>query len=312
MRASALWAACTALGLLAQRQPVAQQQPPAAGAPPRFKVETKMVHLLVNVKDAKGDLVGSLDQSDFTVYDCGVKQEIAVFERQTQLPLSIAVLIDISSSTLKDFRSETTSLEKFFKALVGSGNMKDAAAVYSFNDAVTLQRDFTRNLGQLNGSLRSLNPNGSTSLYDAIVFGAEGVSNREGRHVLVIVTDGGDTTSTYRYRDAIKEAHLADAVVYPIVVVPITNDAGRNVGGENALKQIATDTGGRTFSASVGAQLDQTFAEILRDLRRTYLLSYYPHELPKDAPEFHPVKVEMSRPELRPSTRTGYYGDAGR
>ncbi len=311
MRAFALLVAGTALGLLAQQQPVAPQQL-APQPPPRFKVETKMVHLLVNVKDARGDLVGSLEQSDFTVYDCGVKQEIAAFERQTQLPLSISVLIDISSSTLKDFRSETTSLEKFFKALVGSGNTKDAAAVYSFNDAVTLQRDFTRNLGQLNGSLRSLNPIGSTSLFDAIYFGAEGVSNREGRHVLVIVTDGGDTTSTYRYRDAIKEVHLADAVVYPIIVVPITNDAGRNVGGEHALEQIAIDTGGRPFSASIGAQLDQTFAEILKDLRRTYLLGYYPRELPKEAPEFHPVKVQMSRPDLRPSTRTGYYGDAGR
>jgi Ca-activated chloride channel homolog len=298
MRAGAVFLACAILGF--------------AQDAAKFKSETKMVRLLVNVKDAKGDLVGSLEKSDFTVYDCGVKQEIDAFERETMLPLSISVLIDISSSTLKDIRSETASLEKFFKALLDSGNAKDAAAVYSFNDSVTLLKDFTRNQGQLNGTLRSLNPLGSTSLYDAIVFGAEGVSNREGRHVLVIVTDGGDTTSRYRYPDAIKEVHLADAVVYPIVVVPITNDAGRNVGGENALTLIAKATGGRTFSASVGAQLDHTFAEILKDLRRTYLLAYYPRSLPKDAPRFHPVRVDMSRPDLQPSARTGYYGDAGR
>ncbi len=144
------------------------------------------------------------------------------------------------------------------------------------------------------------------------MLAAEGVTNREGRHVIVIVTDGGDTGSTYKYRDAIKEAHLADAVVYPIVVVPITNDAGRNIGGENALAQIATDTGGRTFYPSVGAQLDQAFGDILKDLRRTYLLAYYPRELPKEPPAFHPVRVEMSRKDLRPSARAGYYGDAGR
>jgi Ca-activated chloride channel family protein len=293
---------------------VAALLPTLAGQqdPARFKAETKMVRLLVNVKDAKGELVGSLEKSDFTVYDCGVKQEVDSFERQTAMPLSISVLIDVSGSTLKDIRYETTSIEKFFKALLNSGNMKDAAAVYSFNDSVTLLKSFTRNQGQLSGSMRNLNPVGSTALYDAIVFAAEGLNNREGRHVVVIVTDGGDTGSKYRYGDARREAHLADAVVYPIVVVPITNDAGRNTGGENALALMAKDTGGRTFYPSVGAQLDQTFAEILKDLRRTYLLAYYPHELPKDAPEFHPVQVEMSRSDLRPSTRTGYYGDAGR
>lgn len=289
-----------------------QPSPGSANAPPRFTAETKMVRLLVNVKDANGDLVGSLDKSDFTVYDCGVKQQIDAFERQTSMPLSISVLIDISASTLKDIRTETTSLEKFFKALLESGNTKDAAAVYAFNDSVTLLRDFTRNQARLSSSMRNLNSAGSTALYDAIVLAAEGVTERDGRHVLVIVTDGGDTGSKYRFRDAIKEAHLADAVVYPIVVVPITNDAGRNIGGENALSQIAKDTGGRTFYPSVGVQLDQSFAEILRDLRRTYLLAYYPRDLPKDAPEFHPVRVEMSRKDLRPSTRAGYYGEAGR
>lgn len=282
-----------------------------AQSPPRFKTETKLVRLLVNVKDSSGNLVGALEKSDFTVFDCGVKQEIDAFERETQLPLSISVLVDVSSSTAKDIRYETTSLEKFFKALVESGNMKDAAAVYAFNDGVTLLHDFTRNLAQLNGTVRNLNSNGSTSLYDAIVFAAQGSNGREGRHVVVIVTDGGDTTSKFKYRDAIRESHLADAVIYPIVVVPITNDAGRNIGGENALAQIAKDTGGRTFYPSV-TQLDQAFADLLKDLRRTYLLAYYPRQLPKDAPEFHPVKVQMSRPDLRPSTRAGYYGDAAR
>ncbi len=271
-----------------------------------------MVRLLVNVKDAHGELVGSLEKSDFTVYDCGVKQQIEAFERQTALPLSVSVLIDISSSTLKDVGAERSSLERFFKALVGSGNPKDAAAVYSFNDAVTLLRDFTHDLNRLNSSIRSLNSTGSTSLFDAIHFGAEGVSSRDGRHVMVIVTDGGDTTSKYHYADAIKDAQTADAVVYPIIIVPITNDAGRNIGGENALKQMAQDTGGRWFYATIGAQLDRTFADILLDLRRTYLLAYYPSGLPKDAPAFHPVKVAMSREGLQPSTRAGYYGNTGR
>jgi len=276
--------------------------------PTPFKVDVKMVRLLVTVKDPKGELVGSLQNKDFTVYDCGVKQDVKVFEAQTDQPLSVSVLIDTSGSTFKDVAIEKTSIEKFFKALLESGNVKDAAAVYSFNYQVTLIRDFTRNRSALTGSLRVLNSIGGTSLFDAIVLSARPMTNRDGRHVEIIVTDGGDTTSKYHYQDAIKEAHLADAVVYPIVVVPITNDSGRNVGGENALAQIAKDTGGRTFHADLGASLDQAFADILHDLRKQYFLGYYPRNLPADAPAFHPVRVEMARPDLRPSARAGYYG----
>jgi Ca-activated chloride channel family protein len=273
-----------------------------------LKVDVKLVHLLVNVKDSKGDLVGSLQDKDFTVYDCGVKQDINVFEAQTDQPLSVSVLIDTSGSTFKDVHEETTSIEKFFKALLGSGNTKDTAAVYAFNYQVTLLKDFTRSASALNSSLRELVSIGGTSMFDAIVLSARQMTNRDGRHVEVIVTDGGDTTSRYHYQDAIKEAHLADAVVYPIVVVPITNDAGRNTGGENALASVARDTGGRTFYAGLGAPLDQAFADILRDLRKQYYLGYYPRDLPPDAPAFHAVRVEMARPDLRPSTRAGYYG----
>jgi Ca-activated chloride channel homolog len=276
-----------------------------------FKVDVKLIHLLVNVKDAKGELVGSLRKEDFTVYDCGVKQNLSVFEAQTDQPLSVSVLIDTSGSTFKDRREENTSIDKFFKALLGSGNVKDAASVYSFNSQVTLLKDFTRNASALNSSIRDLNSIGGTSLFDAIVLTAERMTNRDGRHVEVIVTDGGDTTSKYHYQDAIKEAHLADAVVYPIVVVPVVNDAGRNVGGEHALAQVAGDTGGRTFYAGLGAPLDQAFADILRDLRRQYYLGYYPSNLPPDAPAFHPVRLEMGRADLRPSTRAGYYGVKG-
>jgi Ca-activated chloride channel family protein len=290
-------AAVLALPLVSQTRPLST-----------YKVDVKLVRLLVNVKDARGELVGSLQAKDFTVYDCGVKQDIGPFEAQTELPLSVAVLIDTSGSTLKDVGVEKTSIGKFFKALLGSGNVRDAASVYSFNYQVTLLKDFTRSPSALNNSLRTLNSVGGTSLFDAIVLSSREITNRDGRHVEVIVTDGGDTTSKYRYQDAIKEAHLADAVIYPIVVVPISNDAGRNVGGENALALVAKDTGGRTFYPSLGAPLDQAFADILRDLRRQYYIGYYPHSLPPDAPAFHPVRVEMARPDLRPTARAGYYG----
>jgi Ca-activated chloride channel family protein len=275
-----------------------------------IRVNVRLVPLLVTVKDAKGELVGSLKASDFTVYDSGVQQEIRVFEPNTDRPLSISVLIDDSGSTLKDMKYETSSVEKFFKALLGEGNSKDAACVVSFSSTVGLLQDFTRSFSRLQNSLRQLHPEGGTSLYDAIFAASDATRERDGRHVLVIVTDGDDTTSRVHYNEALRQAQQADAIIYPIIVVPITNDAGRNVGGENALAQMAKDTGGRTFYPSVGAQLDRAFTDILRDLRRQYMVGYYPHDLPKDVKSFHEVRVQMVRPDLQPSTRRGYYGDS--
>jgi Ca-activated chloride channel family protein len=285
-----------------------------AGAQPaaNYKVDVKLVRLLVNVKDSLGNVVGSLEAKDFSVYDCGVKQSIAKFDRQTELPLSISLLVDTSGSTAKDLGFEVTSADRFFKTLLGQGNPKDAAALYSFNESVFEVRGFTRQLSRLSTDLRALRPSSGTSLYDAILLASEAMGNREGRHVIVVVTDGGDTTSRIKYADALEGVHLADAVVYPIVVVPITNNAGRNTGGEHALVQIARDSGGLTFEPTVGAELDQAFADIIRDLRTQYMIAYYPQDLPADAPRFHPVHLEMKRADLRPQTRTGYYGVASR
>jgi Ca-activated chloride channel family protein len=125
---------------------------------------------------------------------------------------------------------------------------------------------------------------------------------------MVIVSDGGDTTSHYKYHDALEAAQKAGAVIYGIIVVPISNDAGRNIGGEHTLVQFGSNTGGRVFYPTV-ADLDKAFGEILLDLRTQYLLGYYPKDLPKDAPRFHQVTVRVKRPDLRVSTRSGYYSD---
>ena len=275
-----------------------------------IKVDVKLVRLLVSVKDAKGELVGSLEKPDFTVFDSGVKQEVAVFEHHTELPLSVSLLIDTSGSTAKDLRYETTSLEKFIHALLREGNPDDAAALYSFNDQVTLLNSFTRREQRLIDSLKELRASAGTSFYDAILLASRAQLRREGRHVIVAVTDGGDTTSDKKFADAREAAQNADAVVYPILVRPITNDAGRNLGGERALETLANDTGGRVFQPAGAAELDAAFTQILRDLRTQYLVGYYPRNLPIDTPRFHLVKVELSRKDLRATTRTGYYGDA--
>jgi len=273
-----------------------------------FHTDVRLVRLLVGVKNEAGDVIGSLAREEFEVLDCGVKQEVAVFERQTSLPLSVSVLVDASGSTLKDIKYETTSIGKFFKSLIKEGNAGDMAALYSFNYDVRLMHSFTRNLPQLTEQLQKIRPTAGTSLYDAVHFASHDVQSREGRHVMVIVSDGGDTTSYYKYHDALSAAQKSDSVIYPIIVVPISNDAGRNIGGEHTLIQFASNTGGRVFYPSV-AELDKAFDEILMDLRTQYMLGYYPRNLPKDADKFHKVAVRVKRPDLRVSARSGYYSD---
>lgn len=280
-----------------------------ASDPPVFRVDVKLVRLLVTVKNAAGELIGSLTRDDFTILDNGVPQEIALFERQTEQPLSIAVLVDTSASTAKDLKYEIESVRKFLRAIVNEGNPRDTVALYSFNWEVTLQSSFTRRLARLENALRRLKSEGGTSMYDAIYFAAKDLEHRDGRRVIVIVTDGGDTTSAKRYHQALEEVQLADCVIYPILVVPIPTEAGRNVGGENALTTLAQSTGGRVFTPSLGESLDAAFAEILRDLRTQYLIGFYPKNVPLTKERFHRLDVKVSQPGYRVQARTGYFGD---
>ena len=283
-----------------------------AAQEPSFKVDVQLVRLLVTVKNPAGDLVGTLESRDFELFDSGVKQNITVFEHQTTQPLSVTLLIDTSGSMAKDLKLATVSLAKFLNALVKEGNPDDAASLYSFNDEVTLLNSFTRRLTRLEDSLKPLKADAGTSLYDAIYLSTSALRSRDGRHVIVVVTDGGDTTSTKKYSDALSSILRAEAVLYPIVIVPITNPAGRNIGGEHALETLAGSSGGLAFYPTV-EQLDRTFSDILRELRTQYLIGYYPHGPTAGDGKFHRIRLELpQRSDLRISTRTGYYGVVSR
>ncbi len=160
-----------------------------AAAQSTFTVQVKLVLLLVRVKNQKGELVGSLGREEFEIFDCGVRQDVAVFEHQPTMPLSVSVLVAASGSTLKDVKYETTSIAKFFKALLREGNDHDMAALYSFNYDVTRMHVFTRRLNELVAQLGRIKPTAGTSLYDAVHFAGHDLQGREGRHIMVIVSD---------------------------------------------------------------------------------------------------------------------------
>ncbi len=294
--------------------PAPQTQPPASqeqqrtpAEPPTFSVKVNLVRLLVSVRDQFGALMTNLNRGDFRVLDSGVPQDIAVFERNTSLPLSVAILIDTSGSTQIDLHYEINSVQKFIPTLLEAGNPEDTFALFSFNWRTNLEADFSRNQHRAERALHALHGEGGTSLYDSIYLASDALAPREGRHVMVIVTDGGDTTSYKRYEDALAAAQRSDVVMYPVVVVPIEADAGRNIGGEHALATLAASTGGRIFYPQSFDQLDQAFADILQELRTQYMLGFYPTNVREESRSFHPVKVEARDRLLRITARTGYY-----
>jgi Ca-activated chloride channel homolog len=303
--------------LFAAALTVAAQAPPVPlPSDTVIKVNVRLVRMLVTVKDASGQLIGSLNKSDFTVYDNGIKQDIAVFDRETEQPLSVAMMVDTSASTGIELHYELDSVSRFLKVLLGEGNPDDTVALYNFNSDVTLRSAYTRRFSRVDQILKQLKSSGGTSLYDAIFLASHEIEYRNGRHVMVLVTDGGDTTSTVDYHQALEAAQLADTLLFPILVVPITNDAGRNVGGENALTTLAQGTGGRVFTPTLGAQLDRAFDDILRELRTQYLIGFYPKDVPPSKDRFHTLKVTVQPAApvasrgLRVSTRSGYYGES--
>jgi Ca-activated chloride channel family protein len=277
---------------------------------PVIRVNVNLVRVVASVKTQAGELVGALGKDDFQILDNGAPQEVAVFERQTDQRLSVALMVDTSGSTAKDLKYETDSAARFLKALLGESNRDDTVALYSFNWQVTQNNNYTHSFTTLTNSLKTLRGEAGTSLYDAIYLAARDLEDREGRKIMIIVTDGGDTTSSMDLKKALTAAQLADAVIYPVVVIPITNDAGRNIGGENALKFMADGTGGRTFLPSLGAEIDRAFSDIIDELRTQYLLGFYPRNVPLTKDRFHKLEIRVKRPELRVSARNGYYGEA--
>jgi len=314
VRRAWLLVSVVAIAASAQTPPVAgasaQTPPVAESSDTTIRVNVQLVRILATVKDATGALVGGLDKDAFSITDNGVPQEISVFERQTSQPLSVAILIDTSGSTAIDLPYETGSVMRFAHALLREGNPSDAVALFSFNWEIVKQRGFTRNPGQIEKALRGLRGEAGTSLYDAILLASRDIEDRQGRKVLVVVTDGGDTTSRSDFNRAVEAAQLADAVIFPILVMPITNDAGRNIGGENALATMALRTGGRVFNPSPGAALDRAFDEIIQSLRTQYLLAFYPKNVAPTPDRFHTLRVTVTDPKLQVAARSGYYGEA--
>jgi len=273
-----------------------------------IKVDVKLVNVFVTVTDEHDAPVGGLQSENFELKEDGQEQKIAVFQRESELPLSIVLAIDASLSVRKDLKLELLSARKFVGSVL---RPIDALALYQFTESVNELVPFTSDPKKIDSGIGRVRVGAATALYDAIYLGSRSLLRRDGRKVIVVVTDGEDNMSQLRYQEALRSAQEAEAIVYSIVMVPIPASAGRNTGGEHALIQISRDTGGKHYYAAPGPELDRAFQQISEELRTQYLLAYYPSQKLSDH-EFRTIHVSIrgvaGKPEFKVRHRAGYYG----
>jgi Ca-activated chloride channel family protein len=172
--------------------------------------------------------------------------------------------VDTSLSTRKDLPLELISARKFAHAIV---RPQDGLALYKFSEEVNEVVPFTSDLKKIDAGIDRVRNGSATALYDAVFLGSQALSRRQGRKVMVVITDGGDTVSQMDYKQALRAAQESEAIIYSIIIVPIEASAGRDTGGEHALIQISSDTGGKYYYATSLPQLNDAFRQISDELR---------------------------------------------
>jgi Ca-activated chloride channel family protein len=272
-----------------------------------LKVDVKLVNVFVTVTDAHGGPVASLQKENFSLQEDGKEQKLAIFSRESALPLSIVLAIDTSLSTKKDLPLEQAAAHKFAHSIVRAD---DGLAVYQFSEEVREVVPFTSDLKRIDSGIDRLRNGSATALFDVVFLGSQALGRRQGRKVIVAVTDGGDTISQVNYKQCLRAAQESEAIIYSVIIVPIEASAGRDTGGEHALMQLSDDTGGKYYYASSTSQMDEAFRKISDELRTQYLLGYYSSQHDSYS-DFRRIHIDLTNPPsggpYQARYRAGYY-----
>jgi Ca-activated chloride channel homolog len=273
-----------------------------------LRMDVKLVSVFANVTDRTGAIVGDLTKQDFAITEDGRPQQIAVFEKQSELPLNLTLAIDTSGSVHKDLTQEAAAARRFAHAIV---RPQDQMSIMQFATVVRALTPFTNKLSLIDRGLAQLRPDWSSAVYDAISQGSERLGPKEGRKVLVVISDGDDTAKNTTYSEALEQALRNEVMIYSLIDVPIAASAGRSTGGEHALITLSEQTGGKYFYVSDGG-LDKAFAKVSDDLRTQYLIGYYPRDqVPGNT--YHRIRVTVPRASTQDFTvhhKVGYYSDS--
>jgi len=300
---------------------VGQEQPP-----PSIKVEVNIVNILASVRDKRGGLIGNLGKDDFSIFEDGKQQDIKYFTRETDIPMTIGLLIDVSASQMNLIGIEQQAADAFFGQVL---RPKDLAFLISFGEEAELLQDYTNSSKLLRAGLRDLKVSSGVSgigpgpvptasqprgtvLYDAVYLAsADQLKGQVGRKALVLITDGEDQGSRYKIQDAIMAAQKADAIIYSIYYYDRSfyNRYGGisfGGGGKGYLKRMSEETGGMVFEVDRHHTLSDVFKEIQDAMRSQYAIGYNPTNPNKDG-TFRKIDIKLKNNDYKVQARKGYY-----
>jgi Ca-activated chloride channel family protein len=294
----------------------AQTAGPASLSADSVRVQVNLVNVPVSVVDRQGQPVSGLRRDDFSLTEDGHPETIRVFQATSVHPLSMVMAIDTSVSVRKDLPFARQAAADLATSLLGS---EDRVELLGFAGDVAQVVPFTGNLRELDHGLRSLHGDGPTALYAAITQAANDLASYSGRKVIVVISDGSNSVDGVDYDQARTAALRAQASIESVILVPIGANAGRDLGGEHALIQLARDTGGQYFYADGADPLQDAMTRLSLGLRSEYLLGYYPTQpATTNTPlrGFRRIQLRLVNPRLdhayRLRYRTGYYAEATR
>ena len=281
----------------------------AASAQKVFRSGIELVHFGVTVLDRKGNFIKGLKPGDFEILEEGRPQRLQYFssgEDATDLPpLHLGLLFDTSGSMTEDVKFSRSAAIKFLNAVTRASDV----TLVDFDTEVRVARYGPNDFPRLVERIRSREPDGYTALYDATGVYLDGAAEQDGLKVLVLYTDGGDTSSSMTFSDCLSLLRMSDATLYAIGFVQHQSSTVRT-SQELYLRQMAATTGGEAFFPSSLDQLDKVYGRILEEMAARYILGYVSDDQRTDG-AWRDVEIRLKRPDLKGAkvrVRAGYYG----
>jgi Ca-activated chloride channel family protein len=307
-------------------KPEIPAQDPADGIPTSdetVRLGTELVNLLFTAVDRNNRILSDIGQQEVTLFEDGRAQKVFTFRRETNLPINIAILMDLSGSQEYTFPQEKLAAGSFLRSIIRPG--KDSACILTFQDDVELVQGLSSRLDTLNRAFDEIqyarrfgvssSRKQATALYDAVYITADEILSREDkssprgedsvtRKACILLTDGVDNASTRRLEDAIERAWRAGVVVYAIGI----GDRFRFEGvREDVLRRLSDETGGRAYFPRGPEDLMNDFRQIENEMRSQYLVAYSPSNTNRDG-AFRRIEVRLAgRDGVRVIHRPGYY-----
>ena len=274
------------------------------GAQRVFRAGVDLATFGVAITDKKGQLIGDLTKDDFEIYEDGRKQSIEFFaegDGETAPTMHLGLMVDASGSMQQDMKLAQSAAIKFLNMLPTAEDI----TLVDFDTQVRITRYPQRDFARLVERIRQRKADGFTALYDALGVYLDGADSQDGRKVMVMYTDGGDTRSALSFTDTMDLLKASNVTVYAIGLVENTGSARAEL--QMKLRQIADATGGQAFFPTAMKDVESTYEKVLAEIKGQYHLGYQSTNSKTDG-AWRKVEIKVKRPDTRIRSRKGYFG----